>query len=104
MNKREKAYNLTGGKCFYCGCDLDFNNFHLDHYFPKTNGGKYKDNTVPACIECNILKCDKSIEEFRKSINEEFRKNIHVRLVSKYYDIKPKKIRFYYEKYRISPI
>lgn len=104
MNKREKTYNMTGGRCFYCGCKLDFNNFHLDHVVPKANGGKYEKNTVPACIECNTLKCDRTIEEFREYINKEFENNIHVRMIAKHYKIKPKPIVFYFEKEGLRPL
>lgn len=104
MNKREKAFNLTKGRCFYCGCKLEFNNFYLDHHIPKAKGGKFEGNTVPACWECNALKSDKDVEEFRESINECMEKDIHAKIIAKYYHIKKKPIKFYYEKMNLKPL
>lgn len=46
---RGKILNVTGGKCFYCGKNIDISSFHVDHYFSKASGASYKNNRVPAC-------------------------------------------------------
>ena len=70
---RQRIFDKTSGRCFYCGRVLDANNFHMDHFFPKAKGGKanYK-NLVPACPFCNLRKSDLSIEEFRQKLTRLF--------------------------------
>lgn len=97
MGKREIIYDMTQGRCYYCGCDLDFDTFHMDHVHAKAKGGKDKNNLVPACADCNIMKSDRSIEEFRAKINDLLNDNINGRILAKYYDLKPKNHRFYFE-------
>lgn len=63
---RQLIYQSTGGRCFYCGCLLDEDNFHIDHVIPKALGGTDYRNVVPACPDCNMSKGTLSIEEFRK--------------------------------------
>lgn len=87
---RTTIFNKTDGRCFYCGCKLDFDNFVIDHILPKSKGGKDKNNTVPACFECNAFKYNKSIEEFRNDLEEIAEKSIHTRLLVKYHHYKKK--------------
>lgn len=96
-NTRYAIYSITGGKCFYCGCELDFENFHVDHFVPKANRGVDKNNRVPSCQDCNLVKADKSIEEFRKTIENYVYNDIHVRMIGKYNGIKRRKVKFYFE-------
>lgn len=97
MGKRQTVFSMTGGRCYYCGCRLDFDDFHMDHFYAKSKGGKVHDNLVPACRDCNIMKCDRSIEEFRGKINSLLTDNIHGRIIAKYYGIEPKHHTFYFE-------
>lgn len=97
MNRREFLFNMTGGRCFYCGCLLDFNNFHLDHIVPKSKGGKNPDNLVPACIDCNEFKSDLSVKEFRQKIMDARSKTIQGRILAKYYKLNHKGVRFFCE-------
>lgn len=53
--RRKKIYDMTRGKCFYCGYDIDLENFHVDHFIPKAKGGKMRENLVPACPQCNMI-------------------------------------------------
>lgn len=89
----------TNGKCAYCGCDLDFNNFHLDHMIPKSKVSTDKiDSLIPSCVDCNLSKGNLTVDEFRAKIeNMIFDKHIG-RMVAKHYDVKPKKIVFHFEK------
>lgn len=95
--KRRNVFNILGGRCYYCGCKLSFDNFHMDHFFSKAKGGKDKDNLVPACPECNLYKSNLGIEAFREKLADELLNTFHGRLVEKYYGAKPKKIKFFYE-------
>lgn len=97
MSKRQTVFDMTGGRCYYCGCELNFDDFHMDHVQAKSKGGKVRDNLVPACRDCNIMKCDLSIEEFRNKINSLLDDNIHGRIIVKYYGIKPKYHTFFFE-------
>lgn len=96
--RRKKIYDMTRGKCFYCGYDIDLENFHVDHFIPKAKGGKMKENLVPACPQCNMIKGDKSIEEFRRVILNYLHTDTHVMMVDKYMTIVRKPIKFYFEK------
>lgn len=97
MSKREQIFNILGGKCFYCGCDLSFDNFHLDHIKAKSKGGIRENNLVPSCPECNIYKSDLEIEEFREKIANALSSNSHGKIINKYYKIEYKPITFYFE-------
>lgn len=56
----------TGGKCYYCGCELEPENNTVDHIIPRSNGGSdQSENLVPCCRFCNSLKGNRSIEELR---------------------------------------
>jgi 5-methylcytosine-specific restriction endonuclease McrA len=85
---RQSIFNKFGGKCSYCGIDLD-NKFHLDHFIPKRRynkthkelvsigyypdmekGNDKFDNLMPCCASCNSSKSDLSIEEFRVRVLE----------------------------------
>lgn len=94
---RRRIFNLTNGRCFYCGCKLDFENFHKDHFKAKSKGGKALNNLVPACPDCNIMKSNLGVDSFRKKLNELLHDNIHGRLIAKYYGINEKEIKFYFE-------
>lgn len=101
---RKKIYDVTKGKCYYCGCELDFDNFQVDHFVPRKSGGKNTGNRVPACCECNAVKTDKSIEEFRETVYGYATKDLHVRMINKYMGIDIKDIVFYFETNKVKPI
>ena len=77
MTKREKVYQKFGGKCSYCGCELN-GKFHIDHINPirrNSDGSVLNpeneniENLNPACPSCNIMKHQQSIEQFREMIS-----------------------------------
>lgn len=96
MDKRSRAYALTGGRCFYCGQPI-CQEFHLDHFNPKSKGGKNIDNLVPSCPDCNLYKSDLTIEQFREKISSSLTNSIHGRMLGKYYGIKPRQVKFFFE-------
>lgn len=95
---REKAYELTKGKCFYCGCKIYFDDFQMDHFIAKSRGGTGGKNYVASCRDCNMCKSNLSIEEFRQKLEKSIYKNNQARMITKFYGVKPKKIIFYFEK------
>lgn len=102
-NIRLKIYSITGGRCFYCGCKLDFDDFQVDHFIPKASNGVHRSNRVPVCKDCNLIKSDKTIEEFRETIEKYVCDDIHVRMIDKYMGIKKKRVKFYFESGNFSP-
>lgn len=73
--KRQAIYDKSGGKCWYCGCEL-VKGWHQDHFHPiiRNRSGCYhpehdtEENKVPSCASCNIMKGQMNIEQFRASI------------------------------------
>ncbi len=62
LNKhlRRACWEMTDGRCWYCGCRLAPHTYHVDHMYPKSLGGTddlY--NLVPSCSSCNLLKGDR---------------------------------------------
>ena len=98
MNKRELLFYQFGGRCFYCGQKIQIENMHIDHMIPKSKGGSNGDNLVASCAECNLVKGDLDVEEFRNKIENLLFKDVHGRMIQKYYHVRPRKIMFYFEK------
>ena len=60
------VYNKTGGRCWYCGKELD-DDFQIDHANPINKGGSDDiSNLLPSCNVCNRRKSDKTVEEYRE--------------------------------------
>lgn len=79
MNKKRQAiWDKSGGKCWYCGCNLPKKGWHADHFEPIRRNwwedtclnpkNDNEDNKVPACASCNIQKGSLSLEGFRDKI------------------------------------
>ena len=94
---RKTIFDMTEGRCFYCGCQLDFQSFHIDHIKPRASGGKDRNNCVPACIDCNLSKGSLSIEEFRDKLSRLLDDSHKGKMIDKYYHPKRKPIKFYFE-------
>lgn len=94
---RQKIYEITQGKCFYCGCELNFKDFHIDHFKSRATGGKQSKNLVPACSDCNYCKGKMDIEDFRIKLQEMLEDKFVGRLIKKYYGVNNKTIKFYFE-------
>ena len=95
--KRTTIFNMLGGRCYYCGCELDFDNFHMDHFKAKKDGGKVHNNLVPACPECNLCKNDLTIEEFRRKVSFDLFCTFQGKMIRKYYGVGPRPVTFYFE-------
>ena len=67
QSKRSQVWEKTGGKCWYCGIQLEPFSFPVDHVVPKCKGGDSSvSNLVPCCGQCNGRKGHKSVEQFRR--------------------------------------
>ena len=54
---REWVFDKSNGVCHHCGCELDINDFHVDHLLPIAQGGfSHNDNLVASCPPCNWRK------------------------------------------------
>ncbi|MDR0618296.1 MAG: HNH endonuclease, partial [Bacteroidales bacterium] len=64
---RKTIFDKFGGHCAYCGTEINFDKFQVDHFVAKLKGGSDDvDNLMPSCIECNRYKATLSIETFRE--------------------------------------
>ena len=122
--KRELIFNKYGGRCAYCGDELQ-KGWHVDELLPIRRNMKYDavnrkfvhngtcehperlhiDNQMPSCPSCNINKHSMSLEEFR-SLIQGFRKHLNEKStqykMSKRYGLVieiNKTIDFYFEKF-----
>lgn len=72
INKRVDVYRKYGGKCAYCGHDIHFDKFHVEHIKSRGNNYRYDpildhmDNLNPSCPRCNSSKLNRNLEEFRQ--------------------------------------
>lgn len=66
--RRKKIFDLAGGKCHYCGCEIELTGkWHIDHKIPKALMGTDEDNNlVASCVPCNLKKRDRTDTEFNE--------------------------------------
>lgn len=63
---RENIYKRDKYTCQYCGKKLDSNSLNIDHILPRRRGGKTAwTNVVCCCVECNLKKGDKTLQEVK---------------------------------------
>jgi len=75
--KRKIVFDKYNGKCAYCGCKIEYTNFHVDHII-ALNRGYHRDeiekgsgkveNLNPSCISCNSSKSNFTIERWRSEL------------------------------------
>lgn len=105
---RRAVYKKFGGRCAYCGCELEMKDMQVDHleavYVAEFRGKPVDDslaNYMPACRQCNFYKSTMSVEDFRKqvaSLHERLAKFFIYRLAKKYGMVEEKPmISFYFE-------
>ena len=82
-NKRKIIFDKYNGHCAYCGCDISYDNFSVDHIKPifrgYTNtviesygiirGDESIDNYNPCCKSCNSSKSTYTLEKWRNEIS-----------------------------------
>lgn len=60
-NRRKIVYERDGKKCRYCGKNLQYETFHVDHIYPISDwGNDYVFNLAASCPECNMRKGKKT--------------------------------------------
>lgn len=119
MTKKERqlVFDKYGGKCAYCGCELQ-KGWHVDHIQPafhnwsdeevnrflkQDRGENSIENYNPACPRCNRWKGTWSIEQFRNEISLQLerleRDSAPFRMARDYGLIKTTdiEVKFYYE-------
>lgn len=111
MTKRERILEKSGGKCWYCGTELN-GRWHADHFHPliRIEGEPLypeldtEENLVPSCIACNNFKSSNSIEGYRFIVNEQFENTLKnstgLRQLNRLglVDMEPKPVVFWFEK------
>lgn len=114
--ERQAIWDKSGGRCWYCGCELPEKGWHIDHVEPIVRSlvtGKPENpesdteaNKVPACASCNINKHNMPIESWRnmiqgyvKSLN---RDSTQYKLAKRYglIEEKPTEVTFWFENNR----
>lgn len=113
--KRQAIFDKSGGKCWYCGCDLTGTRWQADHYYPVIRvDGKMLypeldtiDNLVPSCAPCNNFKHSFSPEGYRSIVRDQFENTLKystgLRQLNRFglVDISSKPVVFWFEKQNI---
>ena len=86
---RQKIHFKYCGKCAYCGKDVPYKDFQVDHIIPKESFNTYRykldyavddfENINPSCRRCNHYKRSYMLEDFRHLM-----KTIHERISKEY--------------------
>lgn len=102
---RKAVYQKYGGRCAYCGCELEYKEMQVDHIYSvyRFNGEDEIENYMPACRMCNFYKSTFTPNEFRdrlQTMTERLDRDFIYRLAKKYGIVVEHKepIRFYFEK------
>lgn len=73
MNRQQlrAVYEKTDNRCWYCGHRLHpLGDWQVEHQHPRAKGGNDDtSNLVPACRDCNSLKGNRTVEEYRQALN-----------------------------------
>lgn len=118
--KRKAVFKKYGGKCAYCGCELNENNYNVDHINPLFRGRKQSqlkvqkgsskiENLNPSCYSCNCSKSSYTIEQWREQLELKTKRLIRdssqFRIALRFGLIKEVKnnVVFYYETFKIEP-
>ena len=65
--ERQAVYEMCGGHCAYCGCEITAQQMQVDHVQPISLYGKDElKNMLPACHSCNNYKHSLLLETFRR--------------------------------------
>ena len=105
--QRKLVYEMYGGHCAYCGCELELKDMQVDHFNSvyAYDGENEIENYMPSCRQCNFYKSTGTIEQFRQNLKETMlkglKKTFQYRLLVKYGLIQEndKEIKFYFEEH-----
>ena len=68
-NKRADIYKSLNGRCAYCGELIVYDNMQVEHVQPLSrNGADIEENMLPSCHDCNTIKDNRNLEEFRSML------------------------------------
>ena len=102
---RMKVYEKCGGRCAYCGRQIEYKEMQVDHVVSLYwhNGAEGIKNYLPACRMCNFYKSTYTLEGFRKqieTISDRMEKIFIYRLAKNYGLIQENRrpVEFYFEK------
>jgi hypothetical protein len=73
MIKKSQGYKgkIDLNVCIFCREPVDNFSRTTDHLHPESRGGiRSKDNSAPSCQDCNMLKGDMTVEEFKKFLEK----------------------------------
>lgn len=71
ISKRKNfaIHESNGFRCHYCGRRYHPSFLHVDHIVPRSAGGSIRpDNLTTACITCNCMKGDLSVDAFMEKV------------------------------------
>lgn len=103
-NKRADIYKSLNGRCAYCGQLIVYDNMHVEHVQPLSkNGADCEENMLPSCNDCDTIKADRGLEEFRNMlqgmVNDVFKNRLEYVVAEKFGLIKTTShpVKFYFE-------
>ncbi len=68
---RATLVKRENGKCFYCNCNLDTNNYVIEHVISRPKGDNSYKNLVAACRRCNNRKSSDDASDFLRTLFRE---------------------------------
>lgn len=93
--RTQKKFFLRNDKCCYCGRNLNNMQRTREHILPKSKGGTDSlKNLRPCCFECNQLKSDLELRQFKTVVW-----NI-IKILDGRYSLKLEDLKKVYEKLR----
>lgn len=101
---RKIVHDKCGGRCAYCGEEIEYGKMQVDHIHPKKKGGKDEmSNYNPSCRRCNFYKSVFTLNQFRgrmATLHERIETGYIVKVGIDYgiVTIKPFDGKFYFEK------
>ena len=103
--ERLEVLKKTDFRCAYCGMELGFDSFQVDHVVPLRSGGKDEiSNMLPACRSCNHYKHTLTVQQFRQEVekapNRLMRYDTTYRLAVRFglLELNRKPVTFYFER------
>ena len=109
-NIRQSVYEKCNGHCAYCGCEISFKGFNVDHVKCLRNHEWEDDsidkidNMLPSCRSCNQYKSTYELEVFREQLSkipERIERDVSTYGIAKRFGMvveQRKPIKFYFEK------
>lgn len=75
---KQAVFLRDKGKCVYCGAEVDNDNFDLEHVHPRSRGGGNSiSNLAVSCKKCNVMKYNRTPDEFKEYIKLRIFRPIH---------------------------